>query len=135
MTQTLSEKLRIIADAVDSGEDQIQVDFGPAGVQRPGIGHACWLLSSESKEYMYHTYARIPAQIKVSDITINAPMRVMPKIGAVYWWISGAGEVLRQGCSTASFDLDNFNAANCWTTEADAKAYAEASLAVRKGKA
>ena len=135
MEQTLAEKLRILADAAEAGELNI---FVSAGTHRQVSSIVCaWQTTVD--HHTKYTFARIPpkpATIKVGHREINAPLRVMPKVGNEYWvsWVRDSPSCYVWG-SNAEFDSGCFNNAECWATKEDAKAYAEASRALRKGEA
>ena len=127
--QTLAEKLRIVADAIDAGEIQVHILCAATEWDRNiDISTALnWFRSLDS-------ISRIPATIKVGNKIINAPLRVMPKVDEKYWVVKINGRLDALIWQDCDYETAYFNNANCWASEADAKAYAEALLAVRKGE-
>ncbi len=120
--QTLVEKLRILADAAEAGEASVLLNNTVYPIDYCIANAAISRVPPK------------PATIKVGDREINAPLRVMPRIGAEYWYVSTDGTVRSFYCYASNSDREMFNNANCWATKSDAEAYRDAALAVRKGE-
>lgn len=120
----LAQNLQAIADAVKNNEPCVHVNGKTCPVSVAMAETLCLAV----------TITRIPKptpKIKVGDRIINAPMQEKPAGGSEYWFIRADGGV---GCSVwadHSTDVERLTARNCWRTEDDAQAYAEASLALR----
>jgi hypothetical protein len=81
-------------------------------------------------ERFYYKVEPTTFEMKVGDkvFVLNKPYMSAPEDGARYWFISAIGEI-QDTLYTSVWDSRVLNYFNCWRTEADAKAYAEAKLA------
>ena len=88
-TQTLTEKLRILADAAEAGETTMHISSYDISGIHP-IGTAILYISR------LDTISRIPKpkeQIKVGERWINAPLREIPKPSKKLWFVDSWGDV------------------------------------------
>jgi len=126
MTQTLADKLRIIADAEEAGDKFL---FWGRGTQMT-IEEAISNIKNIS-----HDFYRLQDQIMVGKRAIKGPLKTPPEIGEIYYSsIFGRNVYVREWNGNPD-DQELFEAANCWETEDDARVYGVAALAVRKGEA
>ena len=131
MAQTLTEKLRILADAAEAGEVMVYTS-------NKAISCSCSLDAAILYINTFDTISRIPKpkeQIQVGERWINAPLREMPKPSEKFWSVDSLGKAYGAYWRDAGHDHRLFDNGNCWAVEEDATAWHEASLALRKGGA
>lgn len=136
-TQTLVEKLRILADAAEAGEG-VQIYNTGNLVKTSILLDQAW--SSISSKWLI--FSRIPKpkeQIQVGERWINAPLRKMPSLGEKFWYTDAVGRALGRAVDRDQYHTDLyrqlFSGNNCWATKEDAIAWHEASVDLRKGGA
>jgi hypothetical protein len=79
------------------------------------------------KEYVEPTTFEMKVGYKV--FVLNKPYMSAPESGARYFSVNMHGAIFNNKWVGDSFDYGRLLSFNCWRTEADAKAYAEAKLA------
>lgn len=126
MTQTLREKLRLMLEALDTGEPEIMV-HGSAIKVEDFWKNVIVTRIPKPPETISGTYA------DGTKWEINAPMREAPTKNGQYFTASTRGEAESTTWDGITFDKLNLDSCNCWRTEADAQAWVDVSRRLRGG--
>jgi hypothetical protein len=135
---TLPELLRHAADLAEKGCDDFDGKFESKHFTF-GNNNPSWKLwtyvglpnFNDSNEWRIADKEPTTFEMKVGDkvFVLNKPYMSAPEIGNQYACIQGDGDIYWHAFNDDECDAGFLSQYNCWRTEADAKAYAEAKLA------